>query len=46
MSTVAAFFVMITRFNDNYNTMLVVKLVVVFVMNFAMHKMVFRAKNE
>ena len=40
------FFVVITGFNDNDNMMLVVYLVVVFMVNFAMNKMVFRVMNE
>ena len=40
------FFVVITEFNDNSNMMLVVELMVVFMMNFAMNKMVFREMNE
>ena len=40
------FFVVITGCNDNDNMMLVVELVVVFVMNFAMNKMVFRVMNK
>ncbi len=39
-------FVVITGFNNNDNMMLVVDLVVVFVVNFAMNKMVFRVMNE
>ncbi len=35
-------FLVITGFNDNDNMMLVVKLVVVFVVNFTMNKMRFR----
>ena len=40
------FFVVITEFNDNDNMMLVIDLVVVFMVNFAMNKMVFRVMNE
>jgi len=40
------FFVVITGCNDNDNMMLVVELVLVFVVNFAMNNMVFRAMNE
>ena len=40
------FVVVITGFNDNDNMMLVIELVVVFVVNFAMNKMVFRVRNE
>ena len=40
------FIVMITGCNDNDNIMSVVKLVVVFMMNFAMNKMMFRVMNE
>ena len=39
-------FVVITGFNDNDNMMLVVELVVVFMVNFSMNKMVFRVMNE
>ena len=39
-------FVLITGFIDNDNMMLVVDLVVVFVVNFAINKMVFRVMNE
>ena len=39
-------FVVITGCNDNDNMMLVVKFVVVFMVNFAMNKMVFRVMNE
>jgi len=39
-------FVVITGCNDNDNMMSVVKLVVVFMMNFAMNKMMFRVMNE
>jgi hypothetical protein len=38
--------VVITGCNDNDNMMLVVELVVVFMVNFAMNKMVFRGMNE
>ena len=38
--------VVITGCNDNDNMMSVVKLVVVFMMNFAMNKMMFRVMNE
>ena len=37
---------MITGCNDNDNMMLVVELVVVFMVNFAMNKMVFRGMNK
>ena len=37
---------MITGCNDNANMMLVVELVVVFMVNFAMNKMVFKVMNE
>ena len=33
-------------FNDNYNMMLVVDLLIVFMLNFAMNKMVFRVMTE
>ena len=36
----------ITGCNDNANMMLVVELVVVFMVNFAMNKMVFKVMNE
>ena len=39
-------FVVITGCNDNDNMMLVVELVVVFMVNFAMNKMVFRGMNK
>ncbi len=39
-------FVVITGFYDNDNMMLVVELVVVFVVNFAMNKIVFRVMNK
>ena len=45
-SNLHSVFVMITGFNDNGNIMLVVDLVVVFVVNFAMNKMVSRVMNK
>ena len=38
----SVFFVVISGFNDNDNMMLVIEFVVIFVLNFAMNKMVFR----
>ena len=46
LETSFRFFVVITGCNDNDNMMLVVKFVVVFMVNFAMNKMVFRVMNE
>ena len=42
----SVFVVVITGCNDNDSMMLVVELVLVFVVNFAMNNMVFRAMNE
>ena len=46
MNLHSVFFVVITGCNDNDIMMLVVELVVVFVVNYAMNKMVFRVMNE
>ena len=46
LETSFRFFVVITGCNDNDHMMLVVELVMVFMVNFAMNKMVFRVMNE